>query len=165
MEEKINYKHIMKKYLLILIFLLFNFSSIALVDNPPIRRLPGTTYNQYGNYSVVVVIHCQCWEEDLWVDDYMGAVRVVGTNDNDAKKNATNVCHELYGHRWTEFRLKECKSNVVNPNNVANNPVLGATHVLYSSSFISTIIMDSGSKIDLLEFKFKKDLLKVKPKN
>ena len=144
--------------IVVLYGLLFSFFSMGL-DNPPIRRLPGTTYNQYSNYSSVVVMHCHCYhvspEDDLWIDDYMGQVRIVGINNHDARTNALQVCHELHGTHWAEFVLKKCESKMVNTNN-ANNPKLGATHVLSRSTlFVPGRSLDATFDFEILEFTFR----------
>ena len=86
----------MKTLLLIgtLYGLLFSFFSIA---------HPDTTTNQKNVYW-----RCDCYEEDIFFDDFAGTVRLIEPLNIDINRIATETCQVLYGNYWSEMRVSEC---------------------------------------------------------
>ncbi len=92
----------------------------------------GTDINAYNNLNSVAFVVCNCYEDDVFFDDWLGKVQVMGRTTTEAQNHALNLCIVAFGHTLRggalegfsdEIIIKNCSIYEINPRN--SNYTLG----------------------------------------
>ncbi len=106
-------------------------------SNAQYRAEYGTDIDTYNNLNSATFAICSCYEDDVFFDDWLGTVQVMGRTKTEAQNHALNLCNGTFGHTLRggalegfsdEIIIKNCTLHEnITPRN--GNYYLGVTRV------------------------------------
>ncbi len=70
----------------------------TVVSNAQYRAEDGTDIRTYNRLNSATFAVCNCYEDDVFFDDWLGTVQVMGRTKTEAQNHALNLCIGTFGH-------------------------------------------------------------------